>query len=787
MNRIVLFVAAAAALVGTMALASPNAHAIGLLIPSDQSLPPLAVRSHRVTVDITDQAAVTRVEQVFHNSTSRQLEATFIFPVPPGATVSDFALWINGKKTKGAVLEKDEARRIYEGIVRRTEDPGLVEYMDGTLFQARIFPVPARGDQKVEIAFAQVLDKTGSVRRLLYPLKTGRAAARTIEDFTLVVNIDSRAELKTLYSPSHKVAVSRKSDHKAVVSMEENAADLERDFLLYMSTGGEDIGISLLTYDEDGRGGEDGYYLMTLTPRIEVDDDDIPAKAVTFVVDTSGSMSGEKMEQARAALKQCLAGLNDKDSFNVIRFSTDVEKLFPRLTRVSKDSRQRGLKFADDLEAAGGTAIDDALAAALSAKADSGTPHMVIFLTDGRPTVGSTDISEIVRNVKKRAGDAQVFAFGVGFQVNTTLLDTIARDTHASADYVRPNEDIEVKVSGLYNKIAYPALTDVSVDYGDARVYDNYPRTVPDLFRGGQIVLMGRYRNEIPSDIDVQGTIAGERIGLEFREEGDDDDDAATTAHDFIPKLWATRKVGFLLEEIRNGGERGELKTEVIRLGRKYGLVTPYTSYLAVDDSELEGNRGPRVADPSPRDFPRGGEPEAAMDQAEEDAPNFAWGGGGSGGGGDRNAQARPAAKSPRRSVAKKAKADQWRRERVLREKDAFDKDSGRDAVEASIATEDLKSAEYGDGASGLKTRYSANRLFVFNSGAWRQDGTEGVKPHVRVKYLSAAYFNLVKARPELRQALSMGGRVVLKVGKKVVEIGPDGQEDLSVSSIKGW
>jgi Ca-activated chloride channel homolog len=786
MNRNVVFMAAAAALLGAMALTAPRANAIGLLIPNDRSLAPLAVRSHRVNIDITDQAAVTRVEQVFHNSTSRQLEATFIFPVPPGATVSDFSLWINGKKTKGAVLEKDEARRIYEGIVRRTEDPGLIEYMDGTLFQARIFPVPARGDQKVEIAFAQVLDKTGSVRRLLYPLKTGRAAARTMEDFTMVVNVDSRAELKTIYSPSHKVAISRKSDHKAVVSMEESSADLERDFLLYLSTGGEDIGISLLTYDEDGRGGEDGYYLMTLTPRIEVDEDDIPAKAVTFVVDTSGSMSGEKMEQAREALKQCLAGLNEKDSFNVIRFSTDVEKLFPRLTKVTRESRDRGLRFAADLEAAGGTAIDDALSQALSAKAPSGTPHMVIFLTDGRPTVGSTDIGQIVSNVKKRAGNARVFAFGVGFQVNTTLLDTIARDTHASADYVRPNEDIEVKVSGLYNKIAYPALTDVSVDYGDARVYDAYPRQVPDLFRGGQIVLMGRYRNEIPSDIDVQGNIAGDRIGLEFREEGDDDedDDQATKAHDFIPKLWATRKVGFLLEEIRNGGERGELKTEVIRLGKKYGLVTPYTSYLAVDDSELEGNRGrPIVNQPDPRDDQLFGGRPSADEAAEDDAPNFAWGGGGSGG-----ASPSPkAAQGPRRSVAKKAKADQWRRERVLREKGAFDKDSGRDAVEASIATEDLKSAEYGDGASGLKTRYSADRLFVFKSGAWRQDGTEGVKPHVRVKYLSAAYFNLVKARPELRQALSMGGRVVLKVGKKVVEIGAAGQEDLSVSTIKGW
>jgi Ca-activated chloride channel family protein len=754
MSRVVLSLVAALALVSSMGVSVSPASATGLLIPTDSAVPPLAIRSHRVTVDVTDHTAVTRVEQVFHNPTSRQLEATFLFPVPPGATVSDFSLWINGKKTKGAVLEKNEARRIYEGIVRRTQDPGLVEYMDGTIFRARIFPVPARGDQKVEIAFAQVLDKSGSVRRLLYPLRTGRTAARTMEDLTVVVNVDSRAELKTIYSPSHKITVSRKSDHRAVVSLEENGADLERDFLLYLSTGDEDIGVTLLTYDKDGKGGEDGFFVMTLTPRIEVDEDDIPAKAVTFVVDTSGSMAGEKMEQARAALKQCIQGLHEKDTFNVIRFSTDVESLFARPTRVSSESRARGLAFADDLVAAGGTAIDDALSAALTAKVDAGTPHTIIFLTDGRPTVGTTDIGQIVQNARDRAGSARVFTFGVGFQVNTTLLDTLARDTHAAADYVRPNEDIEVKVSALADKIAFPALTDVHVGYGAARVYDNYPRKAPDLFRGGQIVLMGRYRNEIPSEILVEGTIAGERIGLEFNEEGGHEDEAATTAHDFIPKLWATRKVGFLLDEIRRGGERKELKDEVIRLGRKFGLVTPYTSYLAVDDSEFE-NRGP----------------------AQDQAARRPWGP--PGGRGSRDGgEADPA-------PAKKAKA--YRRERVLRNRFAFNADSGEDAVEASIATEELKTAEYGQGAAGLRTRYLAGRLFIFSNGAWRQDGTDGKKVHVKVKYLSAAYFSLVKLRPKLRQAIAVGDRVVLRVGKKVIEIGTDGIDTLSPATIRGW
>ncbi|MEL6179602.1 MAG: VIT domain-containing protein, partial [Myxococcota bacterium] len=391
-----------------------QAQAIGLLIPTEPSVAPLAIKSHRVTIDVTDQTAVTRVEQVFTNHTNRQLEATFYFPVPKGATVSDFSLWINGRKTKGAVLEREKARAIYEGIVRRTEDPGLIEYMDGTLFQARIFPVPPHGDQKLQIAFASVMDQTEGMRRLVYPLKTGRSAARLLQDMTVVVNVSSRAPLKTIYSPTHRVDVRRRSDFEATVSTEELGADLERDFLLYMDTGDEDIGLSVLTYDPDGQGGEDGYYLMVLSPRLEVDENDIPSKTVTFVVDTSGSMAGEKMDQARSALTYCLNRLRPRDRFNVVRFSTDVEALYRAPQQATPDRVKQGLTFARRLEASGGTAIDDALHEALGQSVSSDAPHFVIFMTDGLPTVGTTDIQTIIRNVAGRNRQARLFTFGVG-------------------------------------------------------------------------------------------------------------------------------------------------------------------------------------------------------------------------------------------------------------------------------------------------------------------------------------------------------------------------------------
>ncbi len=793
---------AALLIAAAVMLAAPgDADAVGMLIPTDQSLPPLAIKNHRVNINITDQAAVTRVEQEFINHTDRQLEATFIFPVPAGATVSDFALWINGVKTNGAVLERDKAREIYEGIVRRTQDPGLVEYMDGTLFQARIFPVPARGVQKVEIAFAQILDKSGSIRRLLYPLKTGRSSARLMEDFTIVADISSRSPIKTVYSPSHKLSVSRKSDHRVVASVEEMGADLERDFLLYMSTDDDDIGMTVLSFDDDGQGGDDGYYMMVLTPSIEVDEEKLPGKAVTFVVDTSGSMAGEKMEQARQALKYCVNKLRPKDRFNIVRFSTDVELLFGNPVEASADNVKRGLAFADNMEAAGGTAIDEALIEALKARVDPSLANMVIFMTDGRPTVGSTDINEIITHTKSaNSNAARIFTFGVGFEVNTLLLDTIASDHNGQSDYIRPQEDIEVKVSALYNKIAYPVLTDIQIDVGEARVYDVYPRKMPDLFRGGQVVVLGRNRAALPATFKMTGRVGDKGVTMTFGEErGDAEGEAGSPTHDFIPKIWATRKVGYLLDEIRARGEVAELRDEVIRLARKYGLVTPYTSYLAVDDSELEQQQPPPIS----RRFEDGDRfvPEGAPLGGRD------LGGGGGEGGGRGSSVARDPAprnsgglRAPAKAMEPSAdeafdapvmrgsadktakKAD---RERVLKEKDAFASSSGEQAVESSIATEDLKQADSQVDSGALRSRFVSGRLFLYSDGAWRQEGLGA--PTVKIKYFSEAYFDLLKARPEVQRFVSLGRRIVLKVGGQIVEIGPDGEEKLSVEKIRKW
>jgi hypothetical protein len=175
-------------------LAGSAVHAHGLLIPDDKNLPPLAMLNHKVSIQIDDQLAVTRVEQSFRNHTDRNLEATYIFPVPAGASVNRFSMWVNGKETKGELVEAKKAGEIYTSIVRRTQDPALLEYMGNHLLRLRVFPIPPRADQKVALGFTSVASKEGKLVEYVYPLKTNGKATSTLEEFSLTATHQKRSQ-----------------------------------------------------------------------------------------------------------------------------------------------------------------------------------------------------------------------------------------------------------------------------------------------------------------------------------------------------------------------------------------------------------------------------------------------------------------------------------------------------------------------------------------------------------------------------------------------------------------
>jgi Ca-activated chloride channel homolog len=318
----------------------------------------------------------------------------------------------------------------------------------------------------------------------------------------------------------------------------------------------------------------------------------VQPKDVCFVLDTSGSMASQKLEQAQRALAFCLANLGDQDRFEIVRFSTEAEPLFGSLEPVGRDTLKRAQEFVAGLKPIGGTAIGDALERALALRgkdrsADAARPYLVVFLTDGLPTIGETREDAIVAGAKKAASGTRIFSFGIGTDVNTHLLDRISGDTRGLSQYVLPQEDIEVKVSSFYAKIRDPVFSDLALSFTNPaiRVTALQPQEMPDLFNGDVLVVFGRYTGSGAAAVRVTGTFAGKR--REFV--ADASFPAAEEDNAYVARLWAVRRVGWLLDEIRLHGESAELRDEVTRLAREFGIVTPYTAYLVLEDEERRG------------------------------------------------------------------------------------------------------------------------------------------------------------------------------------------------------
>ena len=292
--------------------AAASTNAAGLLIPEDKKLPPLAMVHHRVNISIEDQVTVTTIEQAFRNHTDRQLEATYLFPIPKGASVNKFTMWVGDTETTGELLDSKKASHVYTDIVRRTHDPAILEYLGNNLMRLKVFPVLPHKDTKVKISYTSVAPQDNGVVEYIYPLKTDGKATKTLEEFSVKARIKSQHPIQNVYSPTHAIALTRISDKEVAMTFERSQAVLDKDFQLFYSVGNKEIGVTPLFHRPISS--EEGYFLLLISPQMEVSKSTIIPRDLVLVLDTSGSMDAVKMDQARKAVKHCLSNLNCRRS-----------------------------------------------------------------------------------------------------------------------------------------------------------------------------------------------------------------------------------------------------------------------------------------------------------------------------------------------------------------------------------------------------------------------------------------------------------------------------------------
>src|SRR5213594_707113 len=525
-----------------------------------------------VQVSVTGRIARVTVEEWFRNNGPVMDEGMYHFPLPGEAVFSSYSLWQGDQELRGEAMDATQARSIYEAIVRQKRDPALIELAGQGLIRARVFPIAAGETRKITLKYTQLLDRAGDAWRFRYLGDRNRQSAP--RSFRL--EVDSAAHFGDPYSPTHQVQVSRR-DNRLEVTLASGAAGGDFELLLPLARGL--VGLSLLPHHPVG---EDGYFMLLLAPGAAADAAAMRRDLVA-VIDISGSMSGEKIQQAKSALTQLLASMREGDRFRLVAFSGGVRRYAQGWTNLTSDARRDAESWIRSLDAEGGTNIAGALAEAFAESPAEQSLGVVVFLTDGQASTGETDPERIAASAEQDRGKFRVFSFGVGDDVNTYLLDRLTERARGTTEYIRPGGDIEQAVASLAAKVASPILTDLAVQADGVELYDLQPRSLPDLFGGDELVVFGRYRGEGGRERVV--TVTGRRSGREERFSTGRRLGSEQPGTDYIQQLWAARKAGALSSDIRLHGANPEIVTELKRLALRYGILTAYTSYLVQEPS----------------------------------------------------------------------------------------------------------------------------------------------------------------------------------------------------------
>ncbi len=735
----------------TAVICAIPAAADGFMLPVRQpEVNAFSVKYHHVDVFIDGQGATTKVDQVFHNETSREEEGTYIFPLPKDAAINKFSMFVGEIEQAGKIMDKDAARQLYESIVRQRRDPALLEYVDRNTFRARVFPIPANGDKRIRLEYTELVGKAGNLCRYVYPLSTERFSAKPLDDVRITVRLKSKTAISNIYSPSHVVKVDQTDPTSATVTWTAKGVKPDTDLVLYYSQAASDVAMDVLTFrDKDKK----GYFMLLASPKVEQKTKILP-KTIIFVLDRTGSMAGEKIDQAKNALKYCLNSLKPNDYFNVISYNETPDRFLDKGAVIaSKANVKNALEYVDKLDASGGTNLNDAVKEAVKMAAQSVSSEVapgsyVVLLTDGLPTVGEQNIETILKNVKEaNTSKSRIFTFGVGYDVNTHLLDLLAEQSGGVPEYVLPSETIEAKVSSFFDRVSQPVLTDLKLTATGTHISETYPSSLPDLFKGSQLIVMGRYDGSGKATFTLTGTIPGGksastvktmRVTVKMP--------ALDTERDFIPQIWAARRIGFLLDQVRLHSS-DELIKEIVQLSKDFGIPTEFTSFF-VDEPVVYADAVGRAQE----SFDRAGAVQSGTWGVTQSMNN--------------NALKSQAQVSAAPSAAPMAAPGSTGGSRMGNVRGYFDQEG------KEVAVDKIQNV-------GGRTFYQRD-LFWVDSQA---DGQTKLKT-IQIKQFSNAHFKLLQAYPDLNKFQKLGNMRVF-VNGQVLEIGDTGKEELTAAEVK--
>jgi Ca-activated chloride channel homolog len=574
---------------------------------SNDDYKPLWLKTYDATTTITDQMAVTHVDQTFVNETGQRLEGIFMFPLPENAIVTELALWENGVRYVSKVMESDTARALYEQTVRRTIDPALLEYLGNNLFKLSVFPIEASGvnsQRRVEVTYAELLPYDNGTIKYTFLMKTVNLSTKPVQRESIRIGLSSQKEILSLGSSTLTTAdglyikkVSANQD--SILYGEENpTSDMVKDMVLYYKLKNDGYAISHLTYTPSFPGGmfydapgDNPYFLFWITPPDTVTMDQVIKKNVVFLADNSSSMAGGRIQQTQKALNAMVDMLNPGDKFNIITFNSGVTTFQSNLIAYNATSSTAAHNYVNGIGAVGMTNMQDAFKAAFTSTWVDSCVNVIVFLTDGKPTWPDTNWAAVLDSVAKfnAAPKVSIYSFGIdtsanGGEVSLAFLKLLAKRNNGFSLLITKSDSISVTLESFMQKISHPVIKSLSINYGGLTPQDMYPPVLPNVYAGSQLTVMGRYLATGTFSITVTGSVGSKFMSLTkdlpFPS-------SSMPNQPFVPRMWASAKINYLLDEIAIFGVNQEDKNAIIALGTKYSIITPYTSMVVLPTNVL--------------------------------------------------------------------------------------------------------------------------------------------------------------------------------------------------------